>query len=440
MRGHHWKRLCVFLCAAFLFLAAVVALSGALKSESAPAVPLLADEDGALSVLAAGSVGTDTAVVFTEGDSAILLRCNSEGVQARADLPFPLDWAAVWEGTLLLKSGETVFTYDPFDLRELSNTPLPWPVDDVHLFSVDQTGVMYAILAESRNCLQIHLPDGTETVETLPGELEVLCSCPQGVWVWAEGSLRAVSGTETQRFVWPSAPLAAFGQAAFLDHDGLFCICKDGEVLPQFRCEHALYEGPCSCVDSEGCLLTADNAAVLRFGPDGQSVERCELPAAPVAVTAAGAVVRKDGAFCFSAFSFAPQADETPVPTPAETAETAPLQLENEYLILPCGTTVQELRELIQPETAEIRDRAGRLLTTGNLATGMTANDWVVVVKGDLNGSGTITGSDLHEAILLSLGQQEPTPQLRAADMNDDGVIDTHDLLLLSKLIEKQKQ
>lgn len=436
MRRNNGKKLCIFLCAAVL-VAAAVALSGALKRETAPCVPLFPDKAGSFSVLAAGSAEQDTAAVFSGTDSSILLRCNAEGVQARADLSVPLDWAAVWDNARVLKSDAAVFTYDPSTLQEVSQTDLPWPADDVLAFSMDQNGAMYAVLSQSRNCLQIHLQDGTEAVETLPGEIDGVCPCPQGVWVWANGELRAVSGLETRSFPWPCAPLAAFGQTAFLDRDGLFCTCGEDEIFPLFRCEHALYEGPYSCVDPEGCLLTADGAAVLRFRQDGQLIERCELEAAPDAVSTNGAIFHKDGEFCFSPFSFVPQASETPAPTPSE---TPPLRLENDYIVLPCGATVQELRDLIKPEAAEIRDRAGRLLTTGTLATGMTANDWVIVVEGDVNGSGTITGSDLHEAILLCIGQQQQlTPQLRAADLNDDGVLDTHDLLMLSKLIEQMK-
>lgn len=435
-------KLCAVLCAAFLFITAVVVLSGASGEKIEPCVLLFpAEAETPLSILAVGGVGTDTVAVFSGNDSTVLLRCDPEGVQARVDLSVPLDWAAVWEGVLLLKSDATIMSYDPISLQEVSQEKLPWPYDDVLAFSVDQDGTMYAVLSQSRNCLQIRLQDGMEAVETLSGGIEGIYPCPQGVWVWVEGDLRMVSGSEGRDFVWPCAPLAVFDENSFLDRDGLFCICEDDGILPLFRCEHALYQGPVSCVDREGRLLTADDAAVLRFGRDGNLAGRCELAAVPDAVTENGAILRKDGAFCYSPFSFAPQVDETPEPPSEKPDEQPTLRLENDYIILPCGATVQELRELIKPETAEIRDRVGRLLTSGKLATGMTVNDLTVVIEGDVNGSSTITGSDLREAILIYMGQQQDsTPQLRAADLNDDGILDMHDLLLLSKLIEKMKK
>ena len=450
MKRNKEIKLCVVLCAAFLFVAGAVALFGAAEREALPYVPLLSDEGGALRVLAVGSVGTDTVAVFSSNDSATLLRCSAEGVQAQIDLQLPPDWAAVSEDSILLKSDDILLEYDPISLQEKSETNLPWPADDILAFACDQTGAMYAVLSQSRNCVQISLPDGSERTEILPGEIAELCAFSQGVWVWAESDLRMLSGAESREFVWPIAPLAAFDENHFLDRDGLFCTCEAGEILPLFRCEQELYEGFNVCMDGEGCLLIADGASALRYDRTGEFLGRCELAGTPDALCTNGVLFRREGSFCYAAFKYAPQKskppEETPEPSPTpESSPTpgeanAPLQLEDDCIIVRYGMTVQELRELFKPETAEIRDRAGRLLTAGKLATGMTVNDFVIVLEGDVNGSGTITESDLRESIELYLQQGEPGPRFRAADLNDDGLIDAHDLLLLSKLIRELKE
>lgn len=443
-------KLCVILCAAFLFVAGAVALFGAAEREIAPYVSLLSDEGGTRRVLAVGSAGTDAVAVFSTNVAATLVRCNSENVQAQIDLPFPLDWAAIFDDKLLLKSGDLLLEYDPLSLQERAKTNLPWPADDVLKFACDQNGAMYAVLSQSRNCVQISLPDGGGSTETLPGEITGFSAFSQGVWVWAEGGLRMLSGTERREFIWPIAPLAAFDENTFLDRDGLFCTCAAGEVSPLFRCEQNLYESLNFCVDDEGCLLIADGASALRYSRAGELLGRCELAGTPDALCTNGAFFRREGSFCYAAFAFAPQESKPPqeseppegMPTPSSEPEEEPppLQLEDDCIIVQYGMTVEDLRELFKPEAAEIRDRAGRPLTAGKLATGMTANDFVIVLEGDLNGNGTVTESDLHEAIELYLQQEESGPRFRAADLNGDGLIDAHDLLLLSKLIAELKE
>lgn len=456
MRRKWSVTLCVVLCAAFLFFVGTVLFFGAAEQETLPYVPLLSDEDGTRAVLAVGSVGADAVAVFSAPESATLLRCNAEGVQAQVDLQIPLDWAAVAQDRILLKSDGILLQYDPISLGEMSQRELPYPAEDILSFACDQTGAMYTVLSQSRNCVQISLPDGTERTETLPGEITGFSAFLQGVWVWAQGDLRMLSGEESREFKWPIAPLAAFDGNRFLDWDGLFCTCEAGEVFPLFRCEQEPYPGLNFSMDAEGSLLIAEGEAILWYGGDGTLLKRCELAGIPDALIPDGAIFHRDGSFCFAAFASLPQEskpsesepseseppEETPEPgpTPGAESETPPLLLEDDCIIVQYGMTVQELRELFKPEAVEIRDRTGRLLTAGKLATGMTANDFSIVLEGDVNGSGTVTESDLREAIEMYLQQGESGPQFRAADLSGDGLIDTRDLLLLSRLIEELRE
>lgn len=445
MKRKFSPKLCGVACAAFLFIAAAsaaVLLSGALRRETAPYTVLFPDEAGEYSILSTGSYAGCEVSVFTGDASSVLLRSDAHGVKTRVDLKLRLDWAALYGGSLFVRSGGDLIAYDPSTLRELSRRALPWPADELVRFACDQDGVLYGVLSQSRDTVRVVSPGGTEQTVSMPSEIEAFCGCPQGVLVWSGGSLRMLSGTNTRSDLWPCAPLAAFGSDCFLDCDGLFCVCGPEGVVPLFRCEQALYEGPYYCLDEEGCLLAAGETDVSRFDRDGALLGQCVLEAAPKAVSTGGAFFRKDGMYCFSPFSFLAQegpkesAEPSASPAPTPSAEP-PVRVENEYILLSPGTTVEELRELMKPEAVDVRSRTGSQLTAGALATGMTANGWVLVVEGDCNGSGDLTGSDLREAVSMSLApEREMSPQFRAADLNGDGAIDASDLLALSELIE----
>lgn len=103
---------------------------------------------------------------------------------------------------------------------------------------------------------------------------------------------------------------------------------------------------------------------------------------------------------------------------------------------MPAGSTADQLRKLFEPEAVMIRDLKGNPLTSGRLATGMTAGEWILVIEGDCNGTGTVNTADLREALSLSLLPSQPGNSCyRAADLNGDGTVDTKDLLLFSAML-----
>ena len=91
---------------------------------------------------------------------------------------------------------------------------------------------------------------------------------------------------------------------------------------------------------------------------------------------------------------------------------------------MPQGVTVKELLAYFAPEAVHIRRPDGTDVTSGNLATGMTAGEYTIAVLGDCDGSGTLSQADLRQA-----------PR-RAGDLDGDGLLTTQDLVLLSQRLE----
>ena len=110
-------------------------------------------------------------------------------------------------------------------------------------------------------------------------------------------------------------------------------------------------------------------------------------------------------------------------------------------IYIPAGTTYAQLYKVFDVNKSEfcVLKQDTTPLTYGKLGTGMTAtygNDkYTIIVKGDLTGEGNVNSRDLkammkHLTGEMLLGRDTQ----KAADLNSDNLINTKDLLLLSKL------
>ena len=133
----------------------------------------------------------------------------------------------------------------------------------------------------------------------------------------------------------------------------------------------------------------------------------------------------------FISLALKPSAPPSPPPTPEGIVQ------EGGLLVMPQGVTVKELLAYFAPEAVHIRRPDGTDVTSGNLATGMTAGDYTIAVLGDCSGNGSLSAVDLEEAQgLLLEGSQVEGPWRRAADLDGDGQLTTLDLVLLSQALE----
>lgn len=430
------KRIVAGVLCGLVLVFCVLLLMGNGEPEETPYVVLYSGAESTPTVLVAETKNGESLFVLSQSSGTVLLRANEHGTAARYDLSAPADWAAVRGDALLVLSGGALFTYDAKTLTQLDETTLAWDADDLLHFAYGEDGTQYAVLATQRDTLSVSR-NGEKTSVQLGGKVESFCGYAGGVWLSAGGELIRQSGTETVRFSWASPLFTAFQENLILDGDGTLCIAGEEDLAPLLSCEQELYRPTEVCFDGEA-LLTISGKSVLRTDVDEERSEQCTLPAKALGITCSGAIFYQDDTVCYAPFTFAPVVTPTPSPTPQP--EVPALRTEGDFLICQPNTTVSELRESMKPEAAEIRDKAGRLLTSGRLATGMTANGWTVVVEGDCNGSGTLTGSDLQQAILMMLNEEtEPASAFRAIDYDESGTINTHDLLTLSKKIEQFK-
>lgn len=109
--------------------------------------------------------------------------------------------------------------------------------------------------------------------------------------------------------------------------------------------------------------------------------------------------------------------------------------------VLP-NTTVDDLKDnLTGGENTTIKDKDGNTISSGNIGTGSTVTTpsgdvYTVIVKGDLNGDGKVTLTDLAQ---LKLHMVETTilqePYKSAADIDGDGSVTVTDLGKLKRVL-----
>lgn len=433
--------LAAFLCL-FLFL-------GSAAENALPGVPMAEDPAEKYELLLLEEQdGRAWAVCGGEGSTLVLLLdASSGGTLLKQELFFSAGWAALRGDRLFLREdvSETCFLFslNLESLEEVSRRELNVPPGDLVFFDCDPAGTAYFVLSGSREVLRALPTAGEETSLACPGPVEFLAVSPEGrLCYYARGMLYLSEERGLREFPCFSPPLKALGDDLLMDGDGVVLdFAKDGE--PLFRSPFPLYGPLTYCLDRENCLiLPGVGGTVCRYDLSGEPAGTCALESPPLAVCAAGGVVRSKGSLLYCPFQWDFGSSPSPEPSALSAVssspepEEPPLQLEGEFLILPAGTSADSLRELFKPDVAEIFDTSGRPVVHGGLRTGMTAGEWAVVIEGDCDGTGTVTQADLRAALRMSLGPAaEDDPYFRAADLNGDGAVDTHDLLLFSELL-----
>lgn len=122
-------------------------------------------------------------------------------------------------------------------------------------------------------------------------------------------------------------------------------------------------------------------------------------------------------------------------------SENAPFFKENGYMIgVSSQTTVAELLSMLENEDAVVCDKNGNLLgeselcTTGGIVMlaydGDVIDDVVIVISGDVDGSGTVDATDYIRIKSVFLGKLSVRGEyFLAADVEEDGVLDATDFL-----------
>lgn len=432
----------------FAFLSLFFLLRGGAGEEPLQGTPVLENAgENIVPLLLAEQDGSALFVCGT-GDTSWLLRLDAVTGETEAKLTIdaPLYWAAFRNETLFLREdpgGRAVLiSCHSRTLEEISRRELDCSPDSIAFFDCDSQGNAAYVLAGSRSILQLFSADGEKTVREFPGPIEFLEAADDGrLWVYAGKALYIGSADGTfQGISCLGEPYHLLGNRRLIDRAGTVYRLEGTALEPLFRCPNALPDRFSFCLDRENCLIVSKaGGGISRYSPDGDILGGCRLESTALALCAAGGVYRRGGSLFYSPFSFSsPSPEPSLSPSPSPEPEDPPVRTEGTFILIPAGTTADDLRELFKPEAVAIRDLNGNMVLHSRLATGMTAGDWVLVVEGDCNQTGTVNSADLREALSLSLRSPKPEdPCFRAADINNDGLVDTADLVLLSAMLSK---
>ena len=126
---------------------------------------------------------------------------------------------------------------------------------------------------------------------------------------------------------------------------------------------------------------------------------------------------------------------------PNNQQQTTDISISNEHFYVTFGLTVAKLRNSLgyTKEELIVYKIDGSLYNQGKVGTGMKAvlagKEYIIIVLGELTGEGNINSKDLKLMMKFLTGEEKPnSSQKLSADINCDGIIDTKDLLSLSKL------
>lgn len=119
---------------------------------------------------------------------------------------------------------------------------------------------------------------------------------------------------------------------------------------------------------------------------------------------------------------------------------------ESERVYIPLSETISKVKDNLNLNgyNIEFKNYAGKAITSGKLGTGSVAifskdgktAEFIFIVKGDVTGEGNANSRDVDCMYNHILGKSSLSEiNAKAADINNDGVVDTLDLLLLSKMV-----
>ncbi len=436
--------LVLFVCflVVFLFLALgeTEALPGVLVEEisSGGEEILLFDEKEDQVWLASGSL-----------DSTLLLkldRTTGEALARREIVP-ALHWAAL-RGNFLFGREDVddtakllcwnAQTLEPVSERELALNQM-----DIILFDCDDSGTAFSVLNKNRNTLKVYLSDGEEETDAFPSEIGFLAvDSENSLVIYAEESLYMgeYGNGPLQEISGFPQPVALLEPGMWIDTGGMVRRLGEQGVSSVLQTEEEVFSSRFYCVDQEGGLfLSVGSGTVRRYETESGLSRSFTVEGTVLGLCAWGVLSEKDGKLlytCLESLQDTPSPSPSFSPSPSPTPDPEdPAWVEGDYLVAPAGTTAAGIRELMEPEAADIRDKMGNQVIRGRLSTGMTVNDWTVVIVGDCDGSGTVTGADVRKAMEMSLnGEKDISCFSRAADLDNDGAISAADLTRLSNM------
>lgn len=395
--------------------------------------------EGRVMLFADGEAGP--AVAATWADSSFLA-CVQAGPQTveKLELPSPLLAAAygpggffvVWEQDSLLQ----VSAFSP-GLEQAGDSMVFLPADSLSQVLCSPQGTVYCVAFDTPSLLRCFSWDGQEGQRDFGQDVEGLWLDPGGQ-LWVRAGERVYVGDagaveQLGQISCPSLPIGVVGE-------GVFC-CESGSLWQVQGPEaQLLLQGdftPGRCwAGPQGILWAPGLGHIARLGLDGSNRGSCQLGGELLALAETSALYTgEDGISCAIHGLFSQEEAPPASSWPAEPQPSWAPAWKEGCVIVPAGALAEELRRLLFPQELEIFTAQGEPVRAGALATGMQAGEWPVVVLGDCDGNGRVTGQDVELAQAMLLEGCPDGMLLLAADMDGDGALTTADLVHMAACV-----
>ena len=431
---------------ALLFAAvAVLVLLG--TGERDREVLLLEDAAMRWNPLCFSARGEEVLLVLGDGSQGLVLRLDRAGHElSRQTLVEAPKWAGGTADAVLLRvdsrDGCVLVTLDPATLEETRRVTLPVLPRELMLFAAEDSRAAWTVSGQ-RDRVVIWSEEGEKTAE-LGEDVSQLRLKDGALWAAAGTAVSRLDREPVTTATLPAAAAALLPGSRVLGQDGVVYQVEEGTASAAFPWASPVYGELFFCLEGENGLIMSTAGEVSRVSPEGTVTGLCRPDGTLVAVCEAGALVRRDNALRYVPLvwedpTVSPAPSGAPSAAPSAGPENPPTVTEGRWILLEPGTTVAQLRELFRPEAVDLRDASGLPVSRGICATGMSANEYILVIPGDCDGTGSLTQGDLRRATEL-MGDEEAqgSAYCRAADLTGDGVVDGDDLLALRALVEQE--
>lgn len=369
------------------------------------------------------------------------------------------------------------------NLEIMETRPLPVASNNLELYDCDSEGSFYFTTSNQPGVLRVY--DTSETVREvdLDGHTGVtfLEITPKGTLFAACDALcfwRSFSDPQTLQSAHSAyAPFCLLGESYLLTDLFGYVSHYDETGIQQTSVRLSNLSSPLLfAMDQKDHLIYAQGNLVKHVSLSGETLKETTLRGTPLAVCGSGAVTLEDESYWFTPLPFdqepiaptpsvipsleptptpvpdsspkvspspSPQASQSPSPEPSPSFSPTPspaleqITPEGDLLVLEPDVNINQLLAYFAPDAVQIFWPNGEEVISGHLATGMTVDHYTLVVLGDCDGSGTLSQQDVRkgQALLLE-GDTVNDPYRRAADLDEDGVLTTVDLVRLSQELE----
>ena len=405
------------------------------------------------------SVGNDNLAVLNSS----LIKFSSSGVIYNQNFGFDVVFAALKGNSLYVIpnfSSLTLYEYSVSSGTLINSYSFGTSLYSIRYITIDSVGNVYIVNEGTPNILNKYSSSGLVYAYDAECNINLVDCVNDTLYIHTDESLLYGSfwddpSTFNSRTL-TYTPAVFLSNYSFISASGKYVVLSGSEILmysgaivPDKSCTFNNYK---QCFYAEGnkvyASFTANNVSI--GGTYLDNFHSYKVEGNVLGVNSNGTLYSIDGKLIFKEHETL-ISENTPIPTPSasptissnptSSPSSVPSDInelinENDFIILNSGDKASYLENEFG---LTIYNESGNKVS-GNLKTGMyTEKDgtrYYIVIKGDVNGSGTVNTSDVSEIQKYIIGKSTLNKAYKeAADFNGDSKIDTLDLYFISKLI-----